>query len=79
MDFKYQRLIVLAEEIDTPSTAEKARELNILLSEVDKNIIDQNHYHLLDDLITILLNTGNIFDETQSNINALQSFIRGEI
>jgi hypothetical protein len=76
MNAKYKRLIELAEELNTPSTSEKIKELNLLLAQIDINIVGEKHYHLLDDLITILHNTNNIFEETYPNIIELQDAIR---
>ena len=75
-DNKYQRLILLAEEENVVSTHEKHKELNILLSELDKNIIAKEHYRLLDDLICVLYNTNNVFEECNDKINELQLFLR---
>lgn len=73
---KYQRLISLAEEGNVVLTHEKHKELNILLSELDKNIIAKEHYRLLDDLICVLYNTNNVFEECNDKINELQLFLR---
>lgn len=75
---KYEKLIFLAEETDTPSTKEKMIELNKLLSEISQEKIQPEHYGLLDDLITILFNINNIFQETEKIIDALQSYLRKE-
>lgn len=75
-DNKYKILILLAEEKNVTSTHEKHRELNILLSELDENIIDKEHYRLLDDLICFLYNSNNVFEECNDKINKLQLFLR---
>jgi hypothetical protein len=75
---KYKRLILLAEETDTPSTKEKIIELNKLLSEINHEKIQSMHYSLLDDLISILFNTNNIFMETEKRIDTLQTYIRDQ-
>jgi hypothetical protein len=62
VNLNYKKLIQLAEELDTPSTQEKIDELNRLLSGISVDIIDEDHYQLIDDLITILHNTNNIHD-----------------
>jgi|APSaa5957512622_1039677.scaffolds.fasta_scaffold200673_1 hypothetical protein len=64
VNLNYKKLIQLAEELDTPSTQEKIDELNRLLSGISVDIIDEDHYQLIDDLITILHNTNNIHDKS---------------
>lgn len=74
----YERLIELAAETDTPSTPEKIRELNVLLSQQSIDSIKKEHSSLLDDLISILSNTNNLCVESRAAIIALQDAIRSE-
>ncbi len=74
----YERLIELAIETDTPSTPEKIRELNVLLSSQSVESINEEHLSLLDDLISILSNTNNLFTEYRDSIIALQDAIRSK-
>ena len=76
MKSPYNRLIFLAEELDTPSTAEKIVELNTLLASIPLGEVDQSHYSLLDGLISILWNTGNLMPAHQVRILRLQEEIR---
>lgn len=75
---RYGRLIILAEEINTPSTPEKMAELNELLAELSPNDINSEHLSLLDYLISIISNTGNLFVERQAAILKLQNAIRSK-
>lgn len=72
----YERLIYLAEEPDTASTQEKIKELNDLLSTQNVDSIKDKDLQVLDDLITILANTGNLYAEKHEAIINLQDDIR---
>jgi hypothetical protein len=78
MKSDYERLIELAAETDTPSTPEKIKELNVLLSQQSIDSIEKEHSSLLDDLISILSNTNNLCVESRESIIALQDAIRSE-
>jgi hypothetical protein len=75
----YERLIFLANETDTQSTPQKISELNELLSSQDVNDIKDCDLQILDDLISILSNTDNLFAEKQESIINLQENIRSRI
>ncbi len=61
MSNNYNKLISLALESDKASTPEKINLLNDLLVNLEIGEIKLEHQGLLDDLITILFNTDNIF------------------
>ncbi len=70
----YERLIFLAKETDTQSTPQKILELNELLSIQDINGVKDSDLQILDDLISILNNTNNLFvEKRESVINLLES------
>ena len=78
MNSRYETLILLAEELDTPSTPEKATELNVLLAELLPDDAKPEHVSLLDDLISIMSNTGNLFVEHRAAILRLQEGLRSK-
>lgn len=73
---KYHRLICLAKDLESPHTSESIRELNVILSEMPIDLIDPNDFSLIDDLICILHNTGNIEERRKEKIVQLQDSIR---
>lgn len=75
----YERLLFLAEEADTQSTPQKISELNELLSIQDIDGITDSDLTILDDLISILCNTDNLFTEKRESITNLQEAIRSKI
>ena len=75
----YERLIVLAKETGTPSTSMRVLEINELLSSQDANEIKDYDLQILDDLISTLSNTDNLFLEKQVSIINLQENIRSRI
>lgn len=75
----YERLILLAKETDTQSTPQKISELNELLSSQDVGGINNCDIQILDDLISILINTGNLFAEKQEPVMRLQENIRSRV
>ena len=78
---KYERLIFLAEE--GAYGDEMVLEENQLLDEfaTKENIhrIESEDYKMLDELITVLFLTNNIFEEYKENIEILQSFLRSKL
>ena len=76
MNWKYERLVFLAEEQNIPSESSKILELNELLSALDPDDIKDNDLRLLDDLICILSNTENILAEKHDTIMNLLEGIR---
>jgi hypothetical protein len=79
MNSAYQRLMVLANETDTTSTEEKIRELNKLLGALDPLLIEVGDLRILDDLITVLHNTGNLLPETRVVLMERQEIIRSRL
>ncbi|MBE4583247.1 hypothetical protein BOO34_18430 [Vibrio navarrensis] len=75
----YERLIFLANENNTRSTAEKISELNQLLFNQKVDEIKDDDLQIIDDLISILSNTGNLFPEKHKSIINLQENIRSRI
>lgn len=78
MSSDYKRLIELAAETDVTSTPEKIATLNELLSQQRVDSIDSEDLSLLDDLISSLSITGNLFSETHDSVIALQEEIRSK-
>lgn len=78
MNSQYQKLIALAEETDTASTPEKVKTLNHLLSTISVSDIEPDHLALLDDLICILSNTGNLLSANEAVILQLLEEIRSK-
>lgn len=72
----YERLMALATETDTQSTPAKISELNYLLSKQACDSIKEGDHQILDDLISTLHITGNIYAETSESIIQLQNTIR---
>jgi len=78
MKSDYERLIELVYEEDKPSTPEKIKELNVLLSQQSIHSIKKEHLSQIDNLITMLCMTGNLFEEYYEPIIALQDAIRSK-
>lgn len=76
---KYERLIQLATEADVSSTHAKIDELNSLLKFQNINEVRSQDLSLLDDLISILANTENIYVESRTDVLELQDAIRLKI
>ena len=76
---KYNRLIELASQTDIDSTKAKILELNDLLSEVEVDSIEECHIRLLDDLISIMSNTNNIFESHFKKLIELQDKLRDKV
>jgi hypothetical protein len=76
MNSQYYRLINLAEELDTPPTPKKIEELNELLAATDAADVKPEHLSLLDDLISIMANTGNLTETHKAAILDLSDKIR---
>lgn len=74
----YEKLLQLAKKKDTFSSPEVIEELNSLLKAQDVNEIKDQDLTLLDDLISILANTDNLYPETRTVIIELQDAIRSK-
>lgn len=79
MSSAYQRLMVLANETDIPSTEAKVRELNKLLEALNPSLVEVGDLRILDDLITVLHNTGNLLPETRVVLIDRQEKIRSRL
>jgi len=75
----YRRLMVLANETDTPSTDEKILELNKLLEVLDPSMVKIDDLRIVDDLVTVLHNTGNLLPETRDLLMDHQEKIRSRL
>lgn len=76
MNSEYNKLIFLAEELDARSTPAKTEELNNLLSATSAADVKPEHLSLLDGLISIMSNTGNLSPAQESSILQLLEDIR---
>ncbi len=79
MNSAYQRLMVLANETDIPSTEAKVCELNKLLEALNPSLVEVGDLRILDDLITVLHNTGNLLPETRVVLIDHQEKIRSRL
>jgi len=79
MRSSYRKLLSLASEVNVASTPEKIEELNSLLSSQEVDHIEDQHLPLMDDLICILSNTGNINPVNHDAITAVQELIRDRL
>lgn len=79
MTSAYRRLMVLANETDTPSTDEKILELNKLLEVLDPSMVKIDDLRIVDDLVTVLHNTGNLLPETRDLLMDHQEKIRSRL
>ncbi|MGO3128308.1 MAG: hypothetical protein ACTIJY_09575 [Luteimonas sp.] len=73
---QYNRLIELAEELDAPSNPKKVTELNDLLAGTSATDVNPEHFSLLDALISIMSNTGNLSPTYEYSILELLEGIR---
>ncbi|MDO9102412.1 MAG: hypothetical protein Q7U50_09195 [Candidatus Nitrotoga sp.] len=71
--------MVLANEADIPSTEAKVRELNKLLEALNPSLVEVGDLRILDDLITVLHNTGNLLPETRVVLIDRQEKIRSRL
>lgn len=76
MNSQYNKLITLAEELNASSTAFRTEELNELLSATSAANVKREHFSLLDGLISIMSNTGNISETHKTTILELLEGIR---
>lgn len=76
MNAQYNRLIALAEELDTPSSPDRINQLNDLLSAISIAAVKPEHFLLLDSLISIMSVTGNISATHEVKILQLLEDIR---
>lgn len=76
---RYKRLIQLANENYVFFTHKNTTELNSLLKEQDANEVKDTDLIILDDLISILANTNNLYTDTRNKIIELQEAIRSRI
>lgn len=71
--------MALANETDTPSTDEKILELNKLLEVLDPSMVKIDDLRIVDDLVTVLHNTGNLLPETRDLLMDHQEKIRSRL
>lgn len=76
MNMLYNRLIFLAEELDTPFSPKRIAELNVLLAGTSIAEVKPEHISLLDDLVSIISNTGNLLTEHAPAVFKLQDDLR---
>lgn len=76
MNSQYKKLIELAEELDTPSNPKKVTELNELLAGTSAADVKPEHFSMLDSIISIMSNTGNLFATHEVSILELLEGIR---
>ena len=76
MNPQYNRLIYLAEELEPPFTEKRTAELNELLATTSAADVKQEHFSLLDGLISTMSITDNIPAAHESVILELLEGIR---
>lgn len=76
MRSQYNRLIELAQELDTPSNPKKVAELSVLLAGISADEVEPQHLSLLDALISIMSNTGNLSGPNEVSVLELLEGIR---
>lgn len=76
MNYRYTRLIALAEENDDAFNQSKLLEINELLASLSANEIQPEHFQMLDGLISTMFLTGNVLGKYEDKIEGLLDGIR---